>query len=131
MNLSPTCTVHRWPPPGHARHGTGSSRTLAERAGHALGRGARLTRVQLERGGSQVLAQAGPGDIMTGPVFPEDSWVQVRYPLTSEQELYRAHPDYGDRSTASRVAAELAAQAGLQPGTARSYLYAELNGSPS
>ena len=41
--------------------------------------------------------------------------------------LYRVHPDYGDRSTASRVAAELAAQAGLQPGTARSYLYAELN----
>ena len=23
---------------------------------------------------------------MTGPVFPEDSWVEVRYPLTSEQE---------------------------------------------
>jgi len=45
--------------------------------------------------------------------------------------LYRAHPDYGDRSTASRVAAELAAQAGLQPGTARTYLYAELNGRAS
>jgi Protein of unknown function (DUF2637) len=45
--------------------------------------------------------------------------------------LYRAHPDYGDRRTASRVAAQLAPQAGLQPGTARSYLYAELNGSPS
>jgi Protein of unknown function (DUF2637) len=42
--------------------------------------------------------------------------------------LYRAHPDYGDRRTASRVAAELAPQAGLQPGTARSYLYAELDG---
>ena len=42
--------------------------------------------------------------------------------------LYRAHPHYGDRSTASRVAAELAPQAGLQPGTARSYLYAELDG---
>jgi Protein of unknown function (DUF2637) len=42
--------------------------------------------------------------------------------------LYRAHPDYWDRGTATRVAAELAAQAGLQPGTARSYLYAELNG---
>jgi len=41
--------------------------------------------------------------------------------------LYRAHPDYGDRSRASRVAAELAAQAGLQAGTARSYLYAELD----
>ena len=23
---------------------------------------------------------------MTGPVFPEDSWVEVRYPLTSEQK---------------------------------------------
>ena len=45
--------------------------------------------------------------------------------------LYRAHPDYGDRGTASRVAAQLAPQAGLQPGTARSYLYAELDGRPS
>jgi hypothetical protein len=45
--------------------------------------------------------------------------------------LYRAHPDYGDRGTASRVAAELAPQAGLQAGTARSYLYAELDGSAS
>jgi len=45
--------------------------------------------------------------------------------------LYHAHPDYGDRSRASRVAAELAAQAGLQAGTARSYLYAELDGRPS
>jgi len=45
--------------------------------------------------------------------------------------LYRAHPDYGDRSKASRVAGELAAQAGLQAGTARSYLYAELDGGPS
>jgi hypothetical protein len=42
--------------------------------------------------------------------------------------LYRAHPDYGDRRRASPVAAELAPQAGLQPGTARSYLYAELDG---
>jgi hypothetical protein len=45
--------------------------------------------------------------------------------------LYRAHPDYGDRCTASRVAAELAPQAGLQAGTARSYLYAELDGRAS
>ncbi len=45
--------------------------------------------------------------------------------------LYRAHPDYGDRRRASRVAAELAPQAWLQPGTARSYLYAELDGRPS
>ena len=45
--------------------------------------------------------------------------------------LYRAHPDYGDRSRASRVAAELAAQAGLQAGTARTYLYAELDARAS
>jgi hypothetical protein len=45
--------------------------------------------------------------------------------------LYRAHPDYGDRRRASRVAAELAAQAGLQAGTTRSYLYAELDGRAS
>ena len=42
--------------------------------------------------------------------------------------LYRAHPDYGNRGTASQVAAELAPQAALQAGTARSYLYAELDG---
>ncbi len=45
--------------------------------------------------------------------------------------LYRAYPDYGDRSTASQVAAELAPQAELQAGTARSYLYAELDGRAS
>lgn len=45
--------------------------------------------------------------------------------------LYRAHPDYGNRSTASRVAAELAPKAALQAGTARTYLYAELNGGRS
>jgi Protein of unknown function (DUF2637) len=42
--------------------------------------------------------------------------------------LYRAHPHYGDRSQTSRVATELAPQAGLQAGTARSYLYAEIDG---
>ena len=45
--------------------------------------------------------------------------------------LYRVHPDYGDRSRASRVAAELAPEAGLQAGTAGSYLYAELDGGAS
>ena len=45
--------------------------------------------------------------------------------------LYRAHPDYGDRGTASRVAAELAPHAGLQAGTARTYLYAELDARAS
>lgn len=39
---------------------------------------------------------------------------------------YRAAPEYGIRSAASQVAARLAPLAGLQPGTARSYVYAEL-----
>jgi hypothetical protein len=45
--------------------------------------------------------------------------------------LYRAHPDYGNRAVASKVAAELAPAAGLQANTARSYLYAELEGRAS
>jgi hypothetical protein len=45
--------------------------------------------------------------------------------------LYRAHPDYGDRGMASRVTAELAPQARLQAGAARSYVYAELEGRSS
>ena len=45
--------------------------------------------------------------------------------------LYRQHPEYGVRGSASKVAAELAPQAGLQANTARSYLYAELDGRAS
>ncbi len=45
--------------------------------------------------------------------------------------LYRAHPEYGIRAAAGKVAAELAPRAGLQAGTARAYLYAELNGRAS
>ena len=40
--------------------------------------------------------------------------------------LYRNHADYGNRQLASRTAADLAPRAGLQAGTARSYVYAEL-----
>jgi hypothetical protein len=43
-------------------------------------------------------------------------------------ELYRRHESYGDRARASRVAAELAPRAGLQAGTARTYLYEHLDG---
>jgi hypothetical protein len=42
-------------------------------------------------------------------------------------DLYRVHQAYGDRARVSRVAAELAPQAGLQAGTARSYLYEHLD----
>jgi hypothetical protein len=39
---------------------------------------------------------------------------------------YRAHPEYGNRSAAGRVAAELAPLAGLQAGTWRTYIVEEL-----
>jgi hypothetical protein len=57
-------TLHLWPPLAHAKHYTGSAleRQLARRlSDHALGRGARLPQVQVERGGSWVLAQTEPG----------------------------------------------------------------------
>lgn len=42
-------------------------------------------------------------------------------------EAYAGHPHYGDRSKVSQVANELAEGAGLQPGTARSYLYSAID----
>jgi hypothetical protein len=65
MSRSLVYTLHLWPPIAHAKHYTGAAfeRQLARRlADHALGRGARLTQVQVERGGSWVLAQTEPGD---------------------------------------------------------------------
>jgi hypothetical protein len=66
------------------------------------------------------------------PALPETPAPEaIQLPRTKKAvllALYRAHPDYGDRSRASRAAAELAGQAGLQAGTARSYVYAELDG---
>jgi hypothetical protein len=65
MSRSLVYTLHLWPPVAHAKHYTGTARNekrLPERlADHALGRGARLTQVQVERGGSWVLAQTEPG----------------------------------------------------------------------
>jgi hypothetical protein len=45
--------------------------------------------------------------------------------------LYRVHPEYGVKSSAAKVAAELAPQVSLSAGTARSYLYAELESRAS
>ncbi len=45
--------------------------------------------------------------------------------------LYRVHPEYGVKASASKVAAELAPQVELSPGTARNYLYAELEARAS
>jgi hypothetical protein len=85
---------------------------------------------QTGRGLRRMVLDAAPLPALPRPPAPET----IEPPRTKKSvllALYRAHPDYGDRSAAGRVAAELAAQAGLQPGTARSYLYAELNGRAS
>jgi hypothetical protein len=68
------------------------------------------------------------------PAYPEAPTPEAIGPPRTKKAvlltLYRAHPDIGNRSRASRVAGELALQAGLQAGTARSYVYAELDGRP-
>ena len=64
------------------------------------------------------------------PGLPAPEEPQAIDPPTTKKAallaLYRAHPEYGVKASASKVAAELAPQAGLSAGTARAYLYAEL-----
>ena len=79
----------------------------------------------------------GPGShlrISTPPRFPADADGQgAGQPVTgfgtkkaAFLSRYRAHPQYGNRSAAGRVAAELAPLAGLQAGTGRTYIAEEL-----
>jgi len=89
-----------------------------------------LAAPETARGLRRMVLDAAPLPALTQAPSPE----AIRPPPTKKAvllALYRTHPGYGDRSSASRVAAELAPQAGLQPGTARSYLYAELDGRAS
>ena len=85
-----------------------------------------LAAPQTARGLRRMVLDAAPL-----PALPKTPAPEVIEPPRTKKAvllaLYRAHPDYGDRSRASRVAAELAPQTGLQAGTARSYLYAELD----
>jgi hypothetical protein len=89
-----------------------------------------LAAPQTARGLRRMVLDAAPLPALLRPPAGE-TIVAPRTKKAVLLALYRTHPDYGDRSRASRVAAELAAQAGLQAGTARSYLYAELDGRPS
>jgi hypothetical protein len=89
-----------------------------------------LAAPQTARGLRRMVLDAAPMPALPGSPAAE----AIGPPRTKKAvllALYRAHPDYGDRSRASRVAAELASEAGLQAGTARSYLYAELDGRAS
>ena len=60
MSRSLAGTLHLWPLGGQAKQCTEGSRKLAGRlTNRALGRGAWLIPIQLELGGSRVLAQTG------------------------------------------------------------------------
>jgi hypothetical protein len=61
-------------------------------------------------------ASRGAGQPVTGSVTKKAAFLS----------RYRAHPEYGNRSAAGRVAAELAPLAGLQAGTGRTYIAEEL-----
>ena len=52
--------------------------------------------------------------------------IQFRTKKAAFLSRYRGHPEYGNRSAAGRVAAELAPLAGLQAGTGRTYIAEEL-----
>ena len=86
-----------------------------------------LAAPETARGLRRIVLDAAPLAARPEPAAPEAA-EPARTKKAVLLALYRAHPDYGNRGTASRVAAELAPRAGLQAGTARSYLYAELDG---
>ena len=85
-----------------------------------------LAAPETARGLRRIVLDAAPLPTLPEPTAPE--MIEARTKKAILLGLYRAHADYGNRGRASRVAAELAPQAGLQAGTARSYLYAELDG---
>ena len=86
-----------------------------------------LAAPETARGLRRIVLDAAPLPGRPEPAAPEAA-EPARTKKAVLLALYRAHPDYGNRGTGSQVAAELAPQAGLQAGTARSYLYAELDG---
>ena len=90
-----------------------------------------LAAPETARGLRRMVLDATPLPALPDVPAPEATGPPPRTKKAVLLALYRVHPEYGDRSTASRVAAELAPQAGLQAGTARSYVYAELDGRAS
>jgi Protein of unknown function (DUF2637) len=88
-----------------------------------------LARRETFRGLRQIVLDAVPLPESDPDPEPDPETPANETKKTRLLRLYRVHPDYGNRAAASRVATELAPQAGLQPGTARTYLYAELDGT--
>ncbi len=66
-----------------------------------------------------------PGD-QDGDEGTDQPVIEFRTKKAAFLSRYRGHPEYGNRSAAGRVAAELAPLAGLQAGTGRTYIAEEL-----
>ncbi len=73
-----------------------------------------------------LIAAPLPTAVPAAEVLPPEREVTPGSKKAALLVLYRDHPAYGDRASVSPTATELAPQAGLQPGTARSYILAEL-----
>jgi Protein of unknown function (DUF2637) len=89
-----------------------------------------LAAPETARGLRRVVLDAAPLPGLPAPEEPK----AIDPPPTKKAALlalYRAHPEYGVRASAAKVAGELATQAGLQAGTARAYVYAELESRAS
>ena len=72
MSRSKVYTLHFWPKLEHAGHYTGTSDKLPARlVDHVLGRGARITQVQRERGGSWVVGPRRAGRARPGTAAQE------------------------------------------------------------
>jgi hypothetical protein len=70
-----------------------------------------------------------PGSEFEWPAEDQDAGQYVIHFRTKKAAFlsrYRGHPEYGNRSAAGRIAAELAPLAGLQAGTGRTYIAEEL-----
>jgi hypothetical protein len=67
-----------------------------------------------------------PAEAKAGDQGAGQRVIRVRTKKAAFLSRYRAHPEYGNRSAAGRVATELAPLAGLQAGTGRTYIAEEL-----
>ncbi len=68
----------------------------------------------------------GKADDQDGDQGAGQRVIQFRTKKAAFLSRYRGHPEYGNRTAAGRVAAELAPLAGLQAGTGRTYIAEEL-----
>jgi len=90
--------------------------------------GGTIPHLTLNPDGQLEICNGCPGEAGDQDGDPRADQPVIEFPTKKAAFLsrYRGHPEYGNRSTAGRVAAELAPLAGLQAGTGRTYIAEEL-----